>query len=358
MKTLKKWMMMSALAASLFGFAGCALFGGLSSGSSSQQSTEKRGIIYSPQTFEAVVISLGWHLNSERQYPLECYAQNQKIYYIYLTASLGYGDPLIYTSLYFDAEATAKSQYDEIIRFIRSSDMHDPDLYKNITLFFGGLNCYNSYSYPPHSNGAIIYTDWRNELVYCFKSNEEFVDSVIAIHTPSRIKGKSRFVGDYFGMLQNPFYDDDQQQYLDGIDPTLDPRTTIDDFVFTSVEQNRYLKFPQTSYPDRQKLYIIFFRWRRQYTYFYFDNEDHAIRAWLQLKQEYSDEYLGDSDKMRYVHFYTDWRLNYGGSYCTDIKYNYVQMFEYCFTGKGSKANPFEGGRTSIVRRTNSGNER
>lgn len=223
--------------------------------------------------------------------------------------------------------------------------MHDPDLYKNITLFFGGLNCYNSYSYPPHSNGAIIYTDWRNELVYCFKSNEEFVDSVIAIHTPSRIKGKSRFVGDYFGMLQNPFYDDDQQQYLDGIDPTLDPRTTIDDFVFTSVEQNRYLKFPQTSYPDRQKLYIIFFRWRRQYTYFYFDNEDHAIRAWLQLKQEYSDEYLGDSDKMRYVHFYTDWTLNYGGSYCTDIKYNYVQMFEYCFTGKGSKANPFEGGR-------------
>ena len=159
------------------------------------------------------------------------------------------------------------------------------------------------------------------------------------------MEGRSRFIGDHFGMPKNPFYDDDQQQYLDGIDPKSDQRTTIDDFIFTSVEQNRYLKFPQTSYSERQKLYIIFFRWRGQYTYFYFDNEDRAIRAWLQLKQEYSDEYLGDSDKMRYVDFYTDWTLNYGGSYCTDIKYNYVQMFEYCFTGKGSKANPFEGGR-------------
>jgi|GEM_PF-1547868 lipoprotein len=342
MKTLKKWMMMSALAASLFGFAGCALFGGLSSGSSSQQSTEKRGIIYSEQTFGSVKLSLEWNVNSARANPLGCYAQNQKTYRISLVAvdNLSEG-----TSFYFDGEGTAKSQYDEIIRFIRSSDMYDPDLYKNITLFFGGLNCYNSYSYPPHSNGAIIYTDWRNELVYCFKSNEEFVDSVIAIHEPSRIKGKNQFIGDYFGMPKNPFYDDDQQQYLDGIDPTLDSRTTIDNFVFTSVEQNRYLKFPQAAYSDRQKLYIIYFRWRKQHTYFYFDNEDRAIRAWLQLKQEYSDEYLGDSDKMRYVHFYTDWTLNYGGSYCTDIKYNYVQMFEYCFTGKGSKANPFEGGR-------------
>ena len=342
MKTLKKWMMMSALAASLFGFAGCALFGGLSSGSSSQQSTEKRGIIYSEQTFGSVKLSLEWNVNSARANPLGCYAQNQKTYRISLVAvdNLSEG-----TSFYFDGEGTAKSQYDEIIRFIRSSDMYDPDLYKNITLFFGGLNCYNSYSYPPHSNGAIIYTDWRNELVYCFKSNEEFVDSVIAIHEPSRIKGKNQFIGDYFGMPKNPFYDDDQQQYLDGIDPTLDSRTTIDNFVFTSVEQNRYLKFPQTSYSDRQKLYIIYFRWRKQHTYFYFDNEDRAIRAWLQLKKEYSDEYLGDPDKMRYVHFYTDWTLNYGGSYCTDIKYNYAQMFEYCFTGKGSKANPFEGGR-------------
>ena len=41
MKTLKKWMMMSVLAASLFGFAGCALFGGLSSGSSSSQSKKR-----------------------------------------------------------------------------------------------------------------------------------------------------------------------------------------------------------------------------------------------------------------------------------------------------------------------------
>ena len=336
MKTLKKWMMMSALAASLFGFAGCALFGGLSSGSSSQQSTEKRGIIYSEQTFGSVKISLEWNVNSARANPLGCYAQNQKTYRISLAAvdNLSEG-----TSFYFDGEGTAKSQYDEIIRFIRSSDMYDPDLYKNTTLFFGGLNAYDIYYYAPTTPNAFT------ELVYCFKSNEEFVDSVIAIHDPSRIKGKNQFVGDHFGMPQNPFYDDDQQQYLDGIDPTLDSRTTIDDFVFTSVEQNRYLKFPQAAYSDRQKLYIIFFRWRRQHTYFYFDNEDRAIRAWLQLKQEYSDEYLGDSDKMRYVHFYTDWTLNYGGSYCTDIKYNYVQMFEYCFTGKGSKANPFEGGR-------------
>ena len=336
MKTLKKWMMTSALAASLFGFAGCALFGGLSSGSSSQQSTEKRGIIYSEQTFGSVKLSLEWNVNSARAYPLGCYAQNKKIYRISLAAvdNLSEG-----TSFYFDGEGTAKSQYDEIIRFIRSSDMYDPDLYKNITLFFGGLNSYDIYYYAPTTPNAFT------ELVYCFKSNEEFVNSVIAIHAPSRIKGKNQFVGNYFGMPQNPFYDDDQQQYLDGIDPTLDSRTTIDDFVFTSVEQNRYLKFPQTSYPDRQKLYIIFFRWRGQYTYFYFDNEDRAIRAWLQLKQKYSDEYLGDPDKMRYVDFYTDWTLNYGGSYCTDIKYNYVQMFEYCFTGKGSKANPFEGGR-------------
>ena len=336
MKTLKKWMMMSVLAASLFGFAGCALLGGLSSGSSSQQSTEKRGIIYSEQTFGSVKISLEWNVNSARANPLGCYAQNQKTYRISLVAvdNLSEG-----TSFYFDGERTAKSQYHEIIRFIRSSDMYDPDLYKNITLFFGGLNSYDIYYYAPTTPNAFT------ELVYCFKSNEEFVDSVIAIHAPSRIKGKNQFVGDHFGMPQNPFYDDDQQQYLDGIDPTLDSRTTIDDFVFTSVEQNRYLKFPQAAYSDRQKLYIIFFRWRRQHTYFYFDNEDRAIRAWQQLKQEYSDEYLGDSDKMRYVDFYTDWTLNYGGSYCTDIKYNYVQMFEYCFTGKGSKANPFEGGR-------------
>ncbi len=336
MKTLKKWMRMSALAASLFGFAGCALFGGLLSGSSSQQSTEKRGIIYSEQTFGSVKISLEWNVNSARANPLGCYAQNQKTYRISLAAvdNLSEG-----TSFYFDGEGTAKSQYDEIIRFIRSSDMYDPDLYKNITLFFGGLNSYDIYYYAPTTPNAFA------ELVYCFKSNEKLVDSGIAIHAPSRIKGKNQFVGDHFGMPKNPFYDDDQQQYLDGIDPKSDPRTTIDDFIFTSVEQNRYLKFPQTSYSERQKLYIIFFRWRGQYTYFYFDNEDRATRAWLQLKKEYSDEYLGDPDKMRYVNFYTDWTLNYGGSYCTDIKYNYVQMFEYCFTGKGSKANPFEGGR-------------
>lgn len=323
MKTLKKWMMMSALAASLFGFAGCALFGGLSSGSSSQQSTEKRGIIYSEQTFGSVKISLEWNVNSARANPLGCYAQNQKTYRISLVAvdNLSEG-----TSFYFDGERTAKSQYDEIIRFIHSSDMYDPDLYKNITLFFGGLNAYDIYYYAPTTPNAFT------ELVYCFKSNKF-------------MEGRSRFIGDHFGMPKNPFYDDDQQQYLDGIDPKSDQRTTIDDFIFTSVEQNRYLKFPQTSYSERQKLYIIFFRWRGQYTYFYFDNEDRATRAWLQLKKEYSDEYLGDPDKMRYVDFYTDWTLNYGGSYCTDIKYNYVQMFEYCFTGKGSKANPFEGGR-------------
>ena len=53
------------------------------------------------------------------------------------------------TSFYFDGEGAAKSQYDEIIRFIRSSDMYDPDLYKNITLFFGGLNAYDIYYYAP-----------------------------------------------------------------------------------------------------------------------------------------------------------------------------------------------------------------
>ena len=101
MKTLKKWMMMSALAASLFGFAGCALFGGLLSGSSSQQSTEKRGIIYSEQTFGSVKISLEWNLNSARANPLGCYAQNQKTYRISLVAvdNLSEG-----TSFYFDAK--------------------------------------------------------------------------------------------------------------------------------------------------------------------------------------------------------------------------------------------------------------
>ena len=315
--------MMSALATSLFGFAGCALFGGLSSGSSSQQSTEKRGIIYSEQTFGSVKLSLEWNVNSARANPLGCYAQNQKTYRISLAAADNLSEG---TSFYFDTEVEAKYQYDEIIRFIRSSDIYDPDLYKNITLFFGGLNAYDIYYYAPTTPNAFT------ELVYSFKSNKF-------------MEGRSRFIGDYFGMPKNPFYDDDQQQYLDGIDPTLDSRTTIDNFVFTSVEQNRYLKFPQAAYSDRQKLYIIYFRWRKQHTYFYFDNEDRAIRAWLQLKKEYSDEYLGDPDKMRYVDFYTDWTLNYGGSYCTDIKYNYVQMFEYCFTGKGSKANPFEGGR-------------
>lgn len=276
MKTLKKWMRMSALAASLFGFAGCALFGGLSSGSSSQQSTEKSGIIYSEQTFGSVKISLEWNVNSARANPLGCYAQNQKTYRISLAAvdNLSEG-----TSFYFDGEGTAKSQYDEIIRFIRSSDMYDPDLYKNITLFFGGLNAYDIYYYAPTAPNAFT------ELVYCFTLNE--------FHSQTFIHGKSRFVGDHFGMPKNPFYDDDQQQYLDGIDPKSDQRTTIDDFIFTSVEQNRYLKFPQTSYSDRQKLYIIYFRWRKQHTYFYFDNEDRAIRAWLQLKKEYSDEYLG-----------------------------------------------------------------
>ena len=44
MKTLKKWIMMFALAASLFGFAGCALFGGLSSGSSNSREFKLTGV--------------------------------------------------------------------------------------------------------------------------------------------------------------------------------------------------------------------------------------------------------------------------------------------------------------------------
>jgi len=56
-RNTQKWMTIASLAASLFGFAGCTLFGGLSSRRLSSQFA-KSGIIYSDQTFGAVKLSL------------------------------------------------------------------------------------------------------------------------------------------------------------------------------------------------------------------------------------------------------------------------------------------------------------
>lgn len=248
------------------------------------------------------------------------------------------------THFLFEIRSTAEDFYDEIKKFILHSGSNTKNLYKNITLYFGGLYCYEIQNIK-HEN-KILFT-------YCFSYAEiGFSDNWLS-HT--RVEGKKQYIGNYIDVLWefsssfNPNYDISSIKFIDSIDTEEYFITSrMKEISFVTCDLNKNLDYPIACYPPNQKLYIILFAVFPKEpvisTSFYFDDKERALLAWKQLKQEYFDAHKigGGGDRAKYL--YQSWTLDHGGDYCTQIRYNYGQIFEYCFKGKGAKHNPFDGG--------------
>ena len=72
-------------------------------------------------------------------------------------------------------------------------------------------------------------------------------------------------------------------------------------------------------------------------------HKKNAKSAWNYLTREFRAVHGLGGDAAQ-DNFFAEWTKNYGGSYCTNIRYENGQIFEYCFKGKGAKHNPFDGG--------------
>lgn len=261
-------------------------------------------------------------MNKDLPIPFECYEESQRLYMIQCEVMHSY-----IIEMYFKTQEFATTmfwQYKTEIewkipckQWIRSID----------------LTCYNIRK----ENNMIVFEfcfiDEQKDLLLRSQQFEGKKDEV-SFHLENlqaiSEKEKEGRVPD-----ENSQFDTSKFYHFAGIyaDNAKKLRTlNLDSVSFTHVEENRYMKFPLSCYPQSQDLYWIMFQNfmenRKQTTIFYFDSyvafniyHDTVIAKLIDIQSNARDLYK----------YFT---LVFGGFSCYEMRYyKDIQIFDYCFTG-------------------------
>lgn len=336
MKNLKKIMFVLFTVFAVCCFTGCLSFLDNQDGWIKSQTD---GTVLESKGNSNIQIIFSKHINGWLKDPKWCYNADQTVYRIEFYTP----DSDFTTQMFFDNYRRAKSGYDTLDRFV-SASLGDKYIYKNMTLCFGGEDCYEIIQ--SNNNGKTL-----TAFTYCFKTilteNDPVIPPPFSKAKKYYYEGKNEYIGDYFNIAINPYRDTSKWHDIDSINTRNNIFSSIVLLQFYYTEQNRFLGVPQSAYGDTQPVYVIVFRLflgnPDMLTFFYFDDKDRAKSAWNHLTREFRAVHGLGGDAAQ-DNFFAEWTKNYGGSYCTKIRYENGQIFEYCFKGKGAKHNPFDGG--------------